>query len=162
MKDRHITGILENTGFKDLTGQELAQIEAHAAQCAECRKAFQAAKISLLMLQNRAAVTVEPPPFFEARVMNAWREKQAHPQSGVSRLRQMWQDSKILVSSLAASALMFAVLSAVAPQAADEISARTPADDYYSAETIVLNRQAPDLTEEEILFALYDGENPEK
>jgi len=163
MKDKHIIGVLENTGFKNLSEQESAQIETHTARCSECREAFQAAKISLLMLKNRAAETAQPPPFFEARVMNAWREQQAETSpSGIKRLWQMWQDSKILVSSMAASALMFAVLSGFAPQRADETLAQASADDYYSAETIVFNRQPNDVTDAEIFLALYEGDGSEK
>ena len=46
MKDRHILEILDEAGFAAIQGDALETVQAHCAVCAECRKAFAAARIS--------------------------------------------------------------------------------------------------------------------
>src|SRR2546430_14625686 len=83
MKDNHITDIIDNTPFVDLSDSELQTIHAHAATCVDCERAFAAASISSLLIRERtseaAQHTLNANPFFETRVLAAWREQQAAP-----------------------------------------------------------------------------------
>ncbi|HEY9283487.1 MAG TPA: hypothetical protein VIP46_08540, partial [Pyrinomonadaceae bacterium] len=69
MRDGHIIEILERGPFASLTDAELSEARAHADACAGCRRAYNAARVSSLMLRERAAREFEPPPFFQTRVL---------------------------------------------------------------------------------------------
>ena len=73
MKESHIVNLLESRSVASLSVAELEMVEVHTAGCSECLVAYRAAQASLSLLQERAAVVVEPPPFFETRVMAAIR-----------------------------------------------------------------------------------------
>lgn len=164
MKDEHIINLLEANKLKDLSDAEFRRVENHAAECAECRREYEAAKVSSLFLRTRAAQTLEPPPFFEARVMNAWRAQQAALKPVADRLRQMWQDAKILVSGLAASVAMLLILTFVVPQTSDTTQLQASPADYYSAESVVFDLpEAPaDFTDAQLFQAIYADDDSEK
>jgi hypothetical protein len=76
MKDKHITEILDNASTSALSESELNEVRAHALECGSCRSAYEAARLSAVVLKSRAQVTIEPSPFFQTRVMAALREQQ--------------------------------------------------------------------------------------
>lgn len=153
---KHIIDILENSRFKDLSKEELTMIESHAKSCADCSRAYQAAKVSLIMLETRAEEVFEPSPFFQAKVMNAWKQQQNVPV--VNKFWQMWQDAKLLISGLAAAVLLLAVLTFLAPMLAGNSELLTTNDDYYSAGAVFFNQpeSTEDLTEAEAFSQIYD------
>ena len=57
MKDTHITNILDNKPLAALSETDLQAIRAHTASCADCARAFKAARISALLLNERAEET---------------------------------------------------------------------------------------------------------
>ena len=71
MKDKHITGILDNTPTASLSEADRQAINAHIKTCATCREAYEAAQLSELLIKDRASETIEPSPFFQTRVMAA-------------------------------------------------------------------------------------------
>jgi predicted anti-sigma-YlaC factor YlaD len=160
MKDKHIINLLEENKIKDLSEADAAFIAAHVEQCADCRREYEAARVAQMVLKTRAAQTLEPPPFFEARVMNAWRERQAAPKPVADRIRQMWQDTKILVSGLATSVAVLTILTFVVPQGASDTLA---SNDYYSLESVVFEHpdQPADLTDEQLLEEIYGSDDLE-
>jgi hypothetical protein len=98
MRD-HIINLLEERPLATLSAAELDIIKAHAAECCTCLQAYEAAKASLRLLQERKSV-IEPPPFFQTRVMAAIREQNLAAQPlGLSNL---WQAVRPLVASLGA------------------------------------------------------------
>ena len=62
---------------------ELSAVQAHALECGSCHSAYEAARLSALVLKSRAQVTIEPSPFFQTRVMAALREQHSELFAGV-------------------------------------------------------------------------------
>ncbi len=77
MKDEHIISLLENASFAELSEKDLGTIRIHVGDCEGCLSAFEAAQLTRLLLQERVAVEIEPPPFFHTRVLATLRERQA-------------------------------------------------------------------------------------
>ena len=75
MKDNHIIDLLDNRPLSSLSMAELDQLEAHTAACPDCLRAYESARASLQLIRERASVMVEPPPFFETKVLAAIREQ---------------------------------------------------------------------------------------
>ena len=99
MKEKHIIEILDNASIASLSEFELNEIRAHAESCVSCRDAYEAARLSAVVLKSRAQVTIEPSPFFQTRVMAALREQQAV--ESVPAMFRLWKSAKVLVSSMA-------------------------------------------------------------
>src|ERR1043166_6247790 len=99
MKDKHITEVLDNAALATLSESELAEVRAHVEDCETCRNAFAAAQVSAVVIKERAQVVIEPSPFFQTRVMAAWREQQAV--ENVPAILRLWRSSRALVSSMA-------------------------------------------------------------
>src|SRR5215210_729909 len=113
MRDEHIISIIENTPLSGLSESERATIRAHTDQCAECRRALEAAQISQLLLRERAAETIEPSPFFQTRVLAALRERQAANETSV--FKRLWNATGALVSSMAMTVAALVILTVFAP-----------------------------------------------
>src|SRR5688572_4822827 len=98
MKSQHITEILDQRAFAELSADDLAAIEAHNAGCPPCLQSFKAAQVSSMMLKARAAdaASAAPSAFFQAKVMNALREKQ-NLRSPIEAFRRWWQASAVPV-----------------------------------------------------------------
>jgi hypothetical protein len=153
MKDKHITDILDNTPPASLNASDLETICAHVNECAACLEAYRAAQLSELLVKERASETIEPSPFFQTRVMAAWREQQA---SGVSVFERFWKSAGALVSSLALTTAALAALSFTIPETTNQ----APADTIAAVESEVLGVGESDeqLTEEQMLSAMYVDE----
>jgi anti-sigma factor RsiW len=160
----HITDILDNTPFADLTETELSQVRAHTSSCDECAHAFAAAQLSSLLLKERvseaAENTANANPFFQTRVLAAWREQQA---GGAWSLRRLWHATGAIVASMAATTAALAVLVFVAPptNSADQQTASLVP---YSAETVVLEQDRDDnqMTNDQVLSTIYDDDDEGK
>lgn len=118
MRDEHITGILESAPLARLGADELARVRAHAARCAECLHAYEAARVSSLLLRERvaAADAAEMPPFFQTRVLAALRERRAAEEAPA--LSRLWRAAGALVSSMAVTVAALVLLTFSAPGAA--------------------------------------------
>ena len=161
MKDKHIVNLLDEKKLKELSADERERIETHVAECAACRSEYEAARVAHLVLKTRASQTLEPTPFFEARVMNAWRERQAALKPVGDRIRQMWQDAKLLISGLTTSVALLAVMSLVVPQAANDAgSMYASTNDYYTVESLVFEGQEmpEEITDGQLFEAIYGDE----
>ena len=159
MKAQHIIGILENSPLASLTESELLTVRSHAESCLTCRRAYEAAQLSTLLIKERAAETIEPSPFFQTRVLAALREQQ----NNVPVLSRLWKSAGALVSSMALTTAALAALSILAPGAGTGTSQEaTAALNPYSAEAVVLDQSqsADQITDEQVLSAIYadDGE----
>jgi len=165
MKDNHITDILDNTPLTNLSESELRTIRAHAARCVDCERAFEAASISALLMKERtseaAQHVLEANPFFQTRVLAAWREQQAL--GGAWNLRRLWNATGAVVASMAATTAALAVLTFVAP--ATDTSQQAQADVVpSSAEAVVLDQDQADnqLTNDQVLSAIYVNDDEGK
>lgn len=165
MKENHIADILDNTPLADLSDSELQTIQAHAATCIDCERAYTAASISALLIKERtgeaAQHTLNANPFFETRVLAAWREQQASV--GAWNLRRLWNATGAIVASMAATTAALAVLTFVAPAdnaTNQQIAAVVP----YSAETVVLDQDQDDnqWTNDQVINAIYADDDEGK
>lgn len=156
MKEKHIIDILENSPLASLTESELLTVRSHAESCLPCRRAYEAAQLSTLLIKGRSAETIGPSPFFQTRVLAALREQQAN--NNVPVLSRLWKSAGALVSSMAVTTAALAALSFLAPGAGSSTSQETTAAlTPYSAEAVVLNQDQSDdqLTDEQVLSAIY-------
>jgi hypothetical protein len=165
MKDNHIADILDNTPLADLSDSELQTIQAHVANCVDCERALAAASISALLIKERtseaAQHTLNANPFFETRVLAAWREQQASV--GAWNLRRLWNATGAIVASMAATTAALAVLTFVAPAdnaTNQQIAAVVP----FSAETVVFDQDQDDnqLTNDQVINAIYADDDEGK
>lgn len=153
MKSKHITKILDETAFKDLSREQIAEINGHTENCARCRTAFQAARVSSALLENRVAEVFEPSPFFETRVLAALREKQivAKP---IAAFWRWWQASSIVVFPILLVVMTLMALTVFAPQ---QPAQATIADDVSTEQIIFpgseFNRE---LTTSQALQIIYE------
>lgn len=156
MKDEHIIQILDNTGFGDLSENEMAIIQTHTTQCENCSQRFEAAKISSILLKTHAAQTFEPSPFFQTKVLAALREQQT---KSVAAFWRWWQASSAMVSGMLLAVGLLIVLTLFAPNSADTQDQVSALAD--STETIIFNEKdlSGELTNGQALQIIYEQQN---
>jgi anti-sigma-K factor RskA len=155
MKDKHITEILDNTSIAALSETQLNEVRAHVLECMTCREAYEAARLSAVVLKRRAQATIEPSPFFQTRVMAALREQQAV--ESVPAMLRLWRSAKAIVSTMAVTTAALAVVSFMQP------SQTTPATDQtasaYSAYSVIMDQDADDqMSYEQVLSTIYEDD----
>ncbi len=159
MINEHVIGMLESKRFGRLDENDRAQIHAHAQACDSCRRAFEAAQVSALLLQERAAEDFEPPPFFQTRVLAALRERQSANETWAwSRL---WRTAGGLASSMVATVATLAVLSFVVPSTQNADS-QSPSANAYSTESVVFDEKAvpeDQISNNDVLATLYETDD---
>jgi hypothetical protein len=154
-KDKHIIEVLDNASIASLSKSELLEVQAHASDCMSCHDAYEAARLSGLVLSSRVQATIEPSPFFQTRVMAAWREQQAV--ESVPAMLRLWKSARALVSSMAVTTAALAVLSFVFPTPVT--SAVDQAVSVYSAESVIMGQGGEELTYEQVLSTIYADED---
>jgi len=164
MNDNHITYTLDNSSLRNLSERDLLAIRAHVEGCAQCHRAYQAAQISALLVKERADEAVENfgsvNPFFQTRVLAAWREQQA--MMSVSAFRRLWKTTGALFASMAATTAALAALTLFVPSS-EPASQQTAALIAYSAEAVVLDQdQDSQLTDDQTLSAIYADDDEGK
>jgi anti-sigma-K factor RskA len=161
MKNEHVISILDSQPLGALNENDLGQIRAHSALCKSCRQAYEAAQVSAMLLQERAAEHFEPPPFFQTRVLATLRERQTANETWAwSRL---WRTAGGLASSMVATVAALAVLTFVLPgtQNADS-QGPTAVVNAYSTEAVVFDESAlPDdqISNNDVLATLYEADD---
>ncbi len=159
MRDEHIIEILESGPLAGLGEGELAAVREHAARCADCARAYEAARLSGLLLRERAAQTFEPSPFFQTRVMAALRERRAGKESW--SLGRLWRATGALVSSMALTVAALAALTLLGPaQSASDAPDIATASDTYPAEELFLPSDEvseSEMTYEQVLTTIYEA-----
>jgi hypothetical protein len=154
MKDKHITEILDNASIANLSEFELNEVRIHVKDCVSCRDAYEAARLSALVIKSRTQVTIEPSPFFQTRVLAALREQQAV--DSVPAMFRLWKSAKALVSSMAVTTAALAVLSFVLP---GPVVADDQAVSAYSVESVIMDQGSDELSYEQVLSAIYAEED---
>jgi hypothetical protein len=158
----HITHILDNSPFTALGESELNAMRAHTANCTGCANAFEAAQLSALLLNERVSEAAENAananPFFQTRVLAAWREQKT---AGAWSFSRLWNATGALVASMAATTAALAVLMFVAP-ATNTTDQQTAA--LYSAESVVFDQDRADnqMTNDQVISAIYDEDDEGK
>lgn len=150
MKTTHIIKILEQTDYSKLSVEDLIYIRNHTPDCQKCRQAVEAARITSALLKNTAlSEAPKPSPYFQSKVLNAWREKEnnANPPA----FRRWWQASAALVFTMflaVGGLILFTVLAQTNDRAANEKN--STGYNLYTADSIILNQKAPpDVTAEQ-------------
>ena len=156
MKDRHITEILDKASITTLSESELNEVRAHVLECMSCRDAYEAARLSAVVLKSRAEVVIEPSPFFQTRVMAALREQQAV--ESVPAMLRLWRSAKAIVSTMAVTTAALAFVSFMQP------SQTAPATDQtasaYSAYSVIMDQNTDDqMSYEQVLSTIYDDDD---
>lgn len=154
MKDKHITEILDNTSIANLSEFELNEVRIHVKDCGSCRDAYEAARLSAVIIKSRTQVTIEPSPFFQTRVMAALREQQAV--DSVPAMFRLWKSARALVSSMAVTTAALAVVSFVLPGPA---VAEDQTVSAYSVESVIMEQGNDELSYEQVLSTIYDDED---
>jgi hypothetical protein len=156
MNEKHIIEILDSASLVTLSESQLQEIRSQAVACASCRDAYEAARLSAVVMQSRAQATIEPSPFFQTRVMAAWREQQTV--ESVPAFFRLWKSAKALVSTMALTTAALAVLSFVLPSPG--VTADEQMVSAYSAESVVLGQnQDEQLTYEQVLSTIYEDDD---
>jgi anti-sigma factor RsiW len=137
--ENRLPAYLENI----LSPEEKKNIEEHLASCSRCSRASEALKMAQGIVQNLAEV--EPPPFFEQRIMSRVREEVAQKQ-GI--FRKLFYPLYIKVpiqafATLLVAVIAFSVYRTVIPELKDlappTITLTEPAKDQATVES----RKAP-------------------
>ncbi|HST50787.1 MAG TPA: hypothetical protein VLJ61_02165 [Pyrinomonadaceae bacterium] len=155
MKDEHIIAKLDAAPLGSFDESELASMRSHADTCAKCERAFEAARVSSLMLKAGAAEAFEPSPFFQTRVLAALRERQSAAIEFWS-LGRLWRSAGVLFSTMAATTAALAALTFIVPQQSQQDVAQTGR--AYSAEDVILGQssQADDqMSYGQVINTLY-------
>jgi len=156
MNNSHITDILGKAPLASLSETEKQAVRSHIANCDDCARAFALAQLSEMLLQERSNEAAEkalnPNPFFQTRVLAAWREQQLA--GGDWGFRKLWNATCALVASMAATTAVFAVLAVSAPSS-DTTSQAQAAVAPYSAEWVVLDQDDNQLTNDQVIDAVY-------
>jgi hypothetical protein len=158
MRDEHIISLIENTPLAGLGEAELARVHTHTAACSECLSAFQAAQVARLLLQERAAVELEPSPFFHTRVLAKLRERQAVNETWA--FVRMWRAAGALASSMVAAVVLLAVFTFVVPENSVASQQVSSLGNGYSAEEVILDQtsQLEDVSDGQTLTTIYGAE----
>lgn len=163
MKDKHIINLLDDKPLRDFSETEIIVIRDHTTVCADCRHAFEAAQVSVLLIKQRAAETVEPSPFFHTRVLARLRERQAE---SVWAWRRMWRAAGALASSMAVTVVALGVLSLALPEPQTTVGLETTAAlNTYSAEELLLDEDESadaQVTDSFLFTTLYAAEEEGK
>ena len=154
--NRHITEILDNASIAMLSESELNEIRAHALDCMSCRDAFEAARISAVVMKSRAQAAIEPSPFFQTRVMAALREQQA--MESVPALLRLWNSAKVLVSTMAVTTAALAVVSFIQPSQTTSVLEQTAS--AYSEYSVIMDQDADDqMSYEQVLSTIFEDDD---
>jgi len=155
MKEKHITEILDKAPIAMLSESELNEIRAHTLECMSCRDAFEAARLSAVIIKSRVEATIEPSPFFQTRVMAALREQQAV--ESVPAMLRLWRSAKVLVSTMAVTTAALAVFSFIQPAQTTPVAETASAFSEYS---VIMDRDVDEqMSYEQVLSTIYEDED---
>jgi len=161
MKESHIIRIIEERCVGGLSEAEIAAIEMHAADCADCMRAYGAAKVSDQLIRARASEAIEASPFFNTRVMAALRERELSPE--LPALLKMWKAAGSLVSAMAAVTVIMIGLTIFGANTDPQLQQTEMAisQSIFSPEYVVLEQgDSADetLAYDQVLTTVYDSE----
>src|SRR5258705_13942569 len=138
MMSDHIINLIESAPLASLSSSDLTAIRRHTDDCVNCRQAFEAAQISMLLLRERAAETFEPSPFFHTRVLATLRERQTA--GGQWAWSRVWGAAGALASSLVLTVAALAALTFIPGNQATSGPQETTVLNSYSLEDVLLDR----------------------
>lgn len=157
----HIISLIESTALSALNESDLAAIRAHNGDCSDCRLAFEAMQISVLLLKERVAEPFEPSPFFQTRVMAHLRERQIANETWA--WGRIWRATGALASSMVATVAALAILTFMVPgtQITSGTSEMMTAANPYNAEEVLLDQSGTiddQVSDGQVLTTLYGAD----
>ena len=160
MRNEHILDILDEKAFGEIGESERNSIENHTAKCSACLQAYQAAKITSLLLKTSVTQNFEPSPFFQKRVMASLREKQAKV-SPLFAFARMWKASGTLVAMMITTVFVLVALTVFAPNYNQVSGATISSADNDSADMVILDEKIPtkEPSNEQIFQMVYGTDN---
>ena len=160
MRNEHILEILDEKAFSEISEAEKKSIESHTAKCSACLQAYQAAKITSLLLKTSVTQNFEPSPFFQKRVMASLREKQAKV-SPLFAFARMWKASGTLVAMMITTVFVLVALTVFAPNYNQVSGATISASDNDSADIVILDGKMPtkEPSNDQIFQIVYGADN---
>ena len=160
MNDLHIIKQLENGPLAHLSESELAQVQSHASGCESCGQAFIVARTAENLLRARAADLAAPPPFFQTRVLAAWRERQAA--GDMWNFGRLWRSAGAMFSSMAATVAILAVLTFALPTTPVNSNGSAVAQSSgYSAEDVIFSPEGSDagVSDEQVVTTIMGADD---
>jgi hypothetical protein len=163
MNKKHITEILDEKRFSELTKTDLSLINSHTAECRKCAEDFQAAQVSAVLLNSRSTESFAPSAFFQSKLMTALREKQTI-QKPILVFRSWWQASYGLVFAMFLMVVTLVGLTVFAPNSdANEVQVEVSNFNLYSTDNIIINQKpSRDLSGEQTLELIYNERRDSK
>lgn len=163
MKSKHIKEILDRKTYAGLDEQDKEIVSVHIADCLSCQQAFEASRLSSILLQvNSTVAAPEPSAFFQAKVMNAWRERQM-PRRPIAAFRRWWQASAMPVFLMLVTMAVLISLTFLAPQSNADDSVEISGYNLYSTDAVILHQKPPrDLTNEQVFQVIYSTRSESK
>jgi hypothetical protein len=162
-RNNHIISLIEGQAISELGAADLAAVRAHSETCPSCERAFAAAQIAAVLLKEGRPETFAPPPFFQTKVLAAWRERQVENESWA--WSRIWKTTGALASSMAATVAMLAILTFALPGQSNS-GVSVSANGQYSAEEVILNESDPDsnqmdarTSDGQVLTTLYEADD---
>lgn len=155
MKNEHITDILNKRSFDSFSENDLAAINTHVVGCESCQVSFKAAQISAVLIKTRAAETIAPSPFFESKLMAAWREKQVKSAAAFWR---WWQASNAVVAAMILTVAVLLLITLLTPKNALDQPEQALILNNYSTEDFIFNKSDSnvELTNGQTLQIIYE------
>lgn len=159
MRDEHIKELLDRAPLSRLGEGELAEVRAHAERCAECLRAYEAARVSSLLVKERvaAAESFEMPPFFQTRVLAALRERRATEEAPA--FRRLWRAAGALVSSMAVTVAALVLLTFTVPAPTTQEAADLMPDEAALFVAQDDGAAEEDIDYEQVLTNIYGAED---
>ena len=163
MRETHIINLLEDRPLNSLTKEQTATAELHIAQCSECKRAYDAARISSALVLARASEDIEVAPFFTTRVMATVRERHLSPEASAPLVR-MWRTAGTLASSMAALVVVLVALTIFTTTTDSQMQSPSTAasQNIYSPEYVVLQQDDLEddvLTNDDVVATMYEPED---
>ena len=151
----HITEILDRASIAALSESDLNEVRAHVLECMACRDAYEAARLSAVVMKSRAEAVIEPSPFFQTRVMAALREQQAV--ESVPAMLRLWRSAKALVSTMAVATAALALVSFIQPSQTTPVLDQTAS--AYSEYSVIMDQNTDDqMSYEQVLSTIYEDD----
>lgn len=159
MRDNHIINLIEEKPLDILSESERSLIAVHIVECVECKQAYEAARISAVLIKERISQTIEPSPFFKTRVMAAIREKNLATEPPA--IVRMWRAAGAMVSAMAMIVIALAAFSYFNGNYDSQPEVATNLN-LYSPESVVLeedNLYDDNIAYDVVLANVYDTED---
>jgi hypothetical protein len=160
MRDIHIVKMLEEKAISRMTEAEVVVIESHTTGCADCLRAYRAARVSTALLRARALEAVEPSPFFKTRVMAAIKEKQISPE--LPAIVRMWKAAGLMVSAMAMIVVILAGIEFFSSDIKTDLPELTAGQSIFSEDYVVFRDDdvaGETLQYDEVLATMYESED---